>query len=193
MRKNAGSTFLVIALAASAGVIVACRGRAEGEISMEQAKAVTDVYLKARNEANLALLDGVYSPGVVVHDPSYPGPINGLAAIKAQYGNTHDAVPDVRFSMDDLYVKGDRLVWVFTMSGTLTGPFRTPLGEVPPSGKPFSFSGVSVDRIAAGRIVEEWVYFNLLEILQPMGFTLAPPGPPQSPRPEQALGAAKKR
>ncbi len=106
-----------------------------------------------------------------------------MDALKAQYGNTHDAVPDVKFSMDDLYIKGDKLVWVFTMSGTFTGLFRTPMGEVPPSGKPFRFSGVSVDRIVDGKIVEEWVYFNLLEILQPMGFTLAPPGPTQSTQP----------
>ncbi len=77
MRKNAVSTLLVITLVASAGVVVACRSRAKGEISMEQAKAVADVYLKARNEANLAVLDGIYSPGIVVHDPSSPRPISG--------------------------------------------------------------------------------------------------------------------
>ena len=42
---------------------------------------------------------------------------------------------DVKFTLDDLYIKGDKIVWIFTMSGTITGAFRTPLGEVPPSGK----------------------------------------------------------
>jgi hypothetical protein len=31
-----------------------------------------------------------------------------------------------------------------------------------------------------GHEMPEWVYFNVLDILQPMGFTLTPPPPPQS-------------
>ncbi len=34
---------------------------------------------------------------------------------------------------------------------------------------------IAIDRIVAGKIAEEWVYFNVLDILQPLGFTLAPP------------------
>jgi predicted ester cyclase len=69
---------------------------------------------------------------------------------------------------------------MFTMSGTITGAFRTPMGVIPPTGEAFSLSGVAVDRIAEGKIAEEWVYFNVLDILQPLGFTLAPPKPPQA-------------
>ncbi len=141
----------------------------------EEAKAIADCYLKARNEADLSLLDKIYSPDVIVHDPSQPQEVVGLAALKRQYQNTHAAVPDVRFSLDEMYLKGDKIVWIFTMSGTITGPFCTPLGELPPTGKSFCFSGVAIDRIAKGSIAEEWLYFNVLEILQPLGFTLAPP------------------
>jgi predicted ester cyclase len=57
---------------------------------------------------------------------------------------------------------------------------RTPLGEIPPTGKSFRFSGVAVDRIVEGKIAEEWVYFNVPDILQPLGFRLVPPKPPQA-------------
>ena len=144
-------------------------------IPEDQARAIGDLYVKARNEANLSLLDRIYASDVTVHDPSYPVEIIGLAALKGQYSNTHAAVPDVRFSLDDMYVKGDRIAWIFTMSGTITHPFPTPLGELPPTGKSFRISGVAVDRIVKGLIAEEWLYFNVLEILQPLGFTLAPP------------------
>jgi predicted ester cyclase len=79
-----------------------------------------------------------------------------------------------------LYIKGDKIAWIFTMSGTITGAFRTPLGELPPTGKSFRLSGVAVDRVVEGKIAEEWVYYNVLDILQPLGFTLAPPKPPQA-------------
>jgi steroid delta-isomerase-like uncharacterized protein len=146
-------------------------------ITEERAKAIGNCYIKARNEANLSLLDRIYAQDVTVHDPSQPQEIIGLAALKGQYANTHAAIPDVTFSLDDMFVKGDKIAWIFTMSGTITRPFRTPLGELPPTGKSFRLSGVAVDRIIGGIIAEEWVYFNVLDILQPLGFALAPPKP----------------
>ncbi len=166
------ATCLVILL----GAMCSCQKKAAIGITEDQAKATWDWYLKARNEANLDLLDNIYSPDVVVHDPSQPQAIVGLEALKNQYRGTHTAVPDVKFSREgDLYVKGDKVVGIFTMSGTITGPFHTPLGDLPPSGKAFSLSGIAIDRIVEGKIAEEWLYFNVLDILQPMGFTLAPP------------------
>jgi len=165
---------LVIFLSAT----FSCQKKAAVGITEDQAKTTWDWYLKARNEANLDLLDNIYSPDVVVHDPSQPQTIVGLEALKNQYRGTHTAVPDVKFSLDDMYVKGDKIAWVFTMSGTITGPFRTPLGDLPPTGKTFRLSGVAIDRIVEGKIAEEWVYYNVLDILQPMGFALTPPQPP---------------
>ncbi len=147
----------------------------EKPVNEDEAKAVGNCYVKARNEANLSLLDGIYSPEVIVHDPSQPQDIIGLPALKAQYSNTHAAVPDVKFSLDEMYLKGDKIVWIFTMSGKITRPFRTPMGELPPTGRSFRFCGVAVDRIVGGKIAEEWVYFNVLDILLPLGFTLTPP------------------
>ena len=178
--KKSVLQFTVIAsLAVLLCLSLSCQKRIKSGIAEEEAKAMGDWYLKARNEANLALLDKIYSPEVVVHDPSRPEGIVGLEALKSQYKDTHAAIPDVKFSMDDLYVKGDKIVWVFTMSGTITGAIHTPFGVLPPTGKTFRFSGVAVDRISEGKIAEEWVYFNVLDLIQPMGFTLTPPQPPQ--------------
>jgi predicted ester cyclase len=146
-------------------------------VTEEQAKTIGEWYARSRNEADLSLLDKIFCHDVIVHDPSRPDGISGLCALKDQYRATHAAVPDVKFTLDDLYIKGDRIAWIFTMSGTITGTFRTPLGEIPPTGKFFNLSGVAVDRIAEGKIAEEWVYYNVLDILQPLGFTLAPPMP----------------
>ncbi len=169
---------ILVCLVVLFGSTSSCQKKAAVAITEEAAKSIGDSYIKARNEANLDLLDNIYSPDVVVHDPSQPQNIVGLEALKNQYKGTHTAVPDVRFSLEDMYVKGDKIAWVFTMSGTITGSFHTPLGDLPPSGKTFRLSGMAIDRIVEGKILEEWVYFNVLDILQPMGFTLTPPQPP---------------
>ena len=147
-------------------------------IAEAEARAIGDWYVRARNEANLDLLDNILVPGVIVHDAGYPENIVGLDALKRQYAATHAAVPDLKFSLDEMYIKGNKIVWVFTMTGTITGPFRLPMGELPPSGKPIRVAGVAIDRIADGKVVEEWVFYNPLGILVPLGFALMPPSPP---------------
>jgi steroid delta-isomerase-like uncharacterized protein len=180
MKKLRLQSAIIVPLAFLLCFALSCQKKVKGGITEEEAKTIGDWYLRARNEVNLALLDNIYSSEVVVHDPSRPESIIGLDALKSQYRDTHTAIPDVKFSLDDMYVKGDKMVWIFTMSGTITGSIRTPLGDLPPTGKTFRLSGVAIDRIAEGKIAEEWVYFNVFDILQPMGFTLTPPQPPRS-------------
>jgi len=180
MKKSLFQLAIIVPLAMLLCLAYSCQKKVKEGITEGEAKAIGDWYIKARNEVNLALLDKIYSPEVVVHDPSRPESIVGLEALKSQYSDTHTAIPDVKFSLDDLYLKGDKMAWIFTMSGTVAGPIHTPFGDLPPTGKTFRFSGVAVDRIVEGKIAEEWVYFNVLDILQPMGFSLTPPQPPQS-------------
>jgi steroid delta-isomerase-like uncharacterized protein len=153
---------------------------AKKSVSRDEAKALINWYLRARNEAKLALLDNVFSPEVIVHDPGVPEDVRGLAALKRHYQNTHAAFPDLTLSLDDMIIKENRVVWIWTLSGTNTGPLRTPLGDFQATGKPVRFSGVAVDRVADGKVEEEWVYFNVLDILQPLGFALIPSSAPHS-------------
>jgi steroid delta-isomerase-like uncharacterized protein len=157
-----------------------CQQVEEG-ITEEEAKAMGDVYANARNEVNLALLDEIYAPDVVVHDCSSPEDIIGLEALKEYYSYTHKAMPDLHATIDEIIVKGDKIIWVWTFTATHTGPFHTPLGDIPPTGNKVHFSGVAIDRVDQGKMVEEWVYFNVLDVLMQLGFTLNPPQPPELP------------
>ena len=151
---------------------------AEG-ITEEEAMVIGDTYLKARSEVNLDLLDEIYASDVVIHDCSQPEDMVGLNALKSQYSYSHRALPNFQMTLDEMIVKGDRIVWIWTVTGTNTGPFHTPFGDLPPTGKKVKFTGVAIDRMVGGKIVEEWIYFNVLELLQQLGFTLAPPQPPE--------------
>lgn len=160
-----------------------CRQQGEVAITEEEAKAIGDTYFRARSEVNLDLLDEIYTPDAVIHDCSQPEDIVGLEALKSQYRYSHRALPDFQITLDEMIVKGDRIVWTWTVTGTNTGPFHTPLGDLPPTGKEVKFTGVAIDRVVEGKIVEEWVYFNVLELLQQLGFGITPP--PQPPPPSK--------
>ncbi|MDH5715337.1 MAG: ester cyclase, partial [Candidatus Aminicenantes bacterium] len=101
----------------------------------------------------------------------YPEDIVGLEALKNYYAGNHKAFPDLHATIDEMIVKGDKMVVLWTITGTNTGP----LGELLPTGKKVRFSGVAIDRVVNGKVVEEWVFWNVLDILQQLGFTLTPP------------------
>ncbi len=63
---------------------------------------------------------------------------------------------------------------MWTITATHTGL----LHGIPPTGKSVRFSGMAIDRVVKGKIVEEWVYFNMLDLLQQLGFSLTPPSAP---------------
>ena len=142
-------------------------------LSEELVQSISSKYLEARNTGNLDLLDDIYAEGVVVHDCSAPEDIHGLASLKAFYKASHAGFPDLQVNFDDVLPSKDHLVFRGRIEGTNTGTLR----GMPPSGRHVCFSCVAIDRIESGMIVEEWVYFNVLDLLRQLGVVPTPPAP----------------
>ncbi len=70
----------------------------------------------------------------------------------------HEVFPDLHATIDETIIKGDKIIWVWSFTATNTGPFHTPLGDVPATGKKVQFSGVATEKTEkekANRIVRE--------------------------------------
>ena len=170
--------FAVVSLVAAMVVIcitTGCQQQPTGAVTQEQAKAMGNTYLQARDEANMDLLDEIYAADMVAYFPNAPEDLEGLDALKEYYTQSHTAFPDLKMVLDEPMVVGDRVIWVWTFSGTNTGP----LGELPPTGKSVEFSGIVISKIDDGKITDEWAYFDVLRMYQQLGFTLVPPMPPE--------------
>jgi steroid delta-isomerase-like uncharacterized protein len=152
--------------------LIACRAGTDRPVTEQQAQAIASRYLEARNTPNLDLLDEIYAPDVVVHDAGAPEDIHGLDALRTYYEGSHAGFPDFEARFDEVLVAEDQIIYRWTVEGTHTGTLR----GFPPTGKHVTFSGVAIDRIEEGKIVEEWVYYDTLDLLQQLGFTLVPPG-----------------
>jgi len=150
---------------------ISCQPGGTSGLAQEDANKLAAVFEEARNTVKLSLLDQVYDPAVVVHDCSAPGDIHGLDSLKLYYEGSHTGFPDFKCVFDDIFVSGDNIIFRWTITGTHTGSLR----GLPPTGKAVRFSGVAIDRVANGKIVEEWVYFNVLDLFQQLGFSLTPP------------------
>jgi steroid delta-isomerase-like uncharacterized protein len=93
------------------------------------------------------------------------GPEQVLEMVKAFW----EAMPDGKIAVESQLASGDAVFGEGTLTGTQTGVFRTPQGELPASGNRVSLRYASVKRFEDGRLVSEHLYFDQLDFLQQLG------------------------
>ncbi len=135
-------------------------------MSTEQNKSIVRRWIEEGwNQGNVGVVDQFYAADVVQHDPGSPVPVTSSEALKQYVGAFLAGLPDLHFTIDDLIAEGDKVLWRFTGRGTQTGP----LMNIPPSGKVGESTGMALFRLADGKIVEVWVNFDTLGLLQQLG------------------------
>ena len=75
------------------------------------------------------------------------------------------AFPDFYDIIEDQVAEGDKVVTRFTS----VGAHRGPLMGVEPTNKQVRWSGIAIDRVVGGKIVEEWVSWDMMGMLQQLG------------------------
>ena len=127
-------------------------------------RSIEEVY----NQGNLAVVDDLVASDFVIHLPSEE--IHGPAGAKQYVAALRAAFPDLRVTIEDQFAEGDRVATRWTARGTHTGAFQ----GIPPTGKRGSMTGIDIDRIADGRVVECWVNSDDLGLLQQLGVIPTP-------------------
>jgi len=117
------------------------------------------------SRGDLAAADELLAPTLIFTSPYTAEPCRGLAAFTAMIAGLRAAFPDLRIEEHDMITEGDRVATRWTASGTHRGPFA----GLPPTGRRFTISGMSIYRLAGGRIVEGWVNDDSLGMLRQLG------------------------
>jgi steroid delta-isomerase-like uncharacterized protein len=132
----------------------------------------------AFNQHDARAVAAYYAQDCVAHDPFYPEPLKGRAAIEKDAANFFRAFPDVAVEVISIFEKGDRAAGEIRLTGTNSGPLATPIGEVPATGKRMDVRGALAGRISAENlIVEDRRYYDIGTLMQQLGLV---------PRPEEA-------
>jgi predicted ester cyclase len=128
-----------------------------------------------------------YDPDVVLH--GYPGGLQGRDGLRAFHEALWEAFPDARLEVEDLVVESDRAALRYRLQGTHSGPY---LG-VAPTGLSFDVEGLTLLRLAQGRVVEEWHSPTELAILRQLGAVQAnvPHGGRERAEPPRRSAAAE--
>lgn len=104
--------------------------------------------------------------------------LNGIAVadskreMQAHLSVFFTAFPDLKLTLEQSYIRGGIAFLLWRTEGTNTGIF----GEVGPTGKKVKINGMSelyFDK--DGKLYREIVYYNELDLLQQLGYSLIPP------------------
>jgi len=137
-------------------------------MSTEQNKAVVRRFWQ---EFSLRVVDELFVPNYVLHDPALPPEFQrDREAYKQLVTMFRTGFPDIKVTVEDLVAEGEKVVARWTWRGTNQGDFQ----GMPPTGKQVNGSGISIHRFADGKIAEAWVNFDALGMLQQLGVIPAP-------------------
>ena len=133
-------------------------------MSEENKDIVRRVYAEIVESGNMGVADDLLAPDYANRSPM-PGEPPGREGEKERVGLTRAAFPDATLTIEDMIAEGDRVAVRRTFRGTHKGEFM----GIAPTGKQVAISGISIFRIAEGKVVEGWVEPGYVGILHHLG------------------------
>jgi steroid delta-isomerase-like uncharacterized protein len=132
----------------------------------DQNKATARRFYEAWTSGDLDAYDEIMAPDAQDHDTQNPnagtrGP-EGAKRTSEMYRN---AFSDSRFEIEQQFDDGDYVITRWTATGTNDGE----LMGMPPTGKPVTITGITIDRFEDGKVVEGWTNWDTLGMMQQLG------------------------
>ena len=120
---------------------------------------------------DMAIADELLAPDFRYHGPPSlsPEPLD-REAFKQLIAAYRQAFPDLRETVEEQLVDGDRVVQRIISQGT----FRSEMMGMRPTGKSYMVPSIEIIRVVDGRISETQVMFDSLGFMQQIGIIAAP-------------------
>ena len=126
-------------------------------------------WVEGLNRGDVSAADRAFAPDCVIHINGSPEPNLSLGGFKEMMSGLLSAFPDLRLTIEDQIVAGDKVATRWTAEGTNSGPF----GPVAATGRHVQIGGLILDRVVEGRVVERWEQWDQMAMLQQLGLAQA--------------------
>jgi steroid delta-isomerase-like uncharacterized protein len=146
-------------------------------LSHENAKIAHRWFEEVWNKKRLDAIDEMADPKAVGHGQQFHDGLINLEEFRAFASHLQSAFPDLKVTIDDTIAEGDRVVLRWQLHMTHSGQFL----RYPPTNKKVNVSGITILRMANGKIVAGWDKWDQLGLLEQIGAV-----PVQVPKPNQA-------
>ncbi|MGD2157153.1 MAG: ester cyclase [Anaerolineales bacterium] len=137
----------------------------------EEKKAIVRRFFEAFEANDHTTIKEVTAPDLTAYLPGAPGPQNREGMLQG-ISDFSAAFSDRRLITHELIAEGRKVAARTSMTATHTGDYQ---GQ-PPTGRQIVINGLSIEHIEEGKIVERWLAYDLMDLMQQLG--LVPP--PQS-------------
>jgi steroid delta-isomerase-like uncharacterized protein len=116
------------------------------------------------NQGKLEIAEEILAQDYTHHDPTTKEFGSGIGGFKQMISQYRQAF-DLKIVLEDQIASEDKVVDRWTGYGTHQGEFM----GMAPSGRKITASGISIHRLAGGKIVETWNNYDALGIFQQLG------------------------
>lgn len=141
-------------------------------MSTDNLKLLARQLYTAIDADQLRTTPAVVSPAFKAHLPGMP-PMDWAAL--QQFGQAfYTAFPDLQHTIEGQVAEGETVVNQLVVRGTHQEAFQ----GIPPTGKAVTITAISIQRFAAGQLVEQHLLLDSLSLLQQLG---AAPMPEPAP------------
>jgi steroid delta-isomerase-like uncharacterized protein len=127
-----------------------------------QEQHLAETFVEMLNTHAPDMVDRFVAENYVNHDPFVA---DGREANRQFWTGFIAALPDLRVTMEDLVISGDRVVGRFVYRGTNTGE----LMGIPATGQAVEMRSIDIWRVQDGMFAEHWDELNLMQMFQQMG------------------------
>ena len=131
---------------------------------MSDTRTIVQRFVDAVNAADAQALEGLLHDDFVDRTPN-PLQGTGRDAFLGKIRQLREAFPDLRLRIDEVLTEGDRVSFLWTLAGTNDGPFA----DRDATGIAVEFSGMNLERVADGTIVEHWSIHDALSLFHQLG------------------------
>lgn len=128
---------------------------------------VRRVFEEVWNQGKLETVNELFAAEHVGYDQT--GPFHGLEGVQQFFSIWLTAFPDAHFQIEDQIAEGDKVATRWTARGTHQGHLQ----GMKPTSRPVKVTGITILRIADGKIVESWGNSDTLGMMQQLGLTPA--------------------
>lgn len=134
-------------------------------------KALVRRYIEEVLSANrMEKLDELFGPDFRDSTPGTQDTGTGPDVIRATQSRIRTLFPTVQYQIDDLVAEGDKVVARYTVRAATKEEEGIPAQKV-------EITGMTIFRIAEGKIREAWIINDQIELYRQLGFTIQPPSP----------------
>jgi len=132
-------------------------------------KALVRRYVEEVLSANrMEKLDEMLGPDFADSTPGALGSETGPDIIRAAQGRIRALFPTVQYQVEDLVAEGDKVLARYTVRAATKEEEGIPSQKV-------EITGMTLFRIADGKIREVWIINDQMELYRQLGFTIQPP------------------